>query len=76
MIKYKFELTKEEIKIYEKWITEQIKKYDNLSSFEHYEMGNRFSICFTPSAIGIIATSIDHHLKEKKILSLYDYTLA
>ena len=61
---YKFELSKESIEIFEKWVDEQIKK-----SKVHNEYGERFSIQFTPTVLGTIATGIDSHLKEEKLLN-------
>ena len=71
-MEYKFELSEQEIYVYEKWLAGQLKKFDNLASFDHYEMGDRFSISFTPSAIGVLVTAIDHHLKEEKLLTSFN----
>ena len=68
-MEYKFELSEQAIRVYEEWINEQFKKYNNLSSFDHFEMGDRFSICFTPTVLGTIAVAIDNHTKEEKLLN-------
>jgi hypothetical protein len=63
-MEYKFELSEQSIEIFENWDDEQVKK-----SKVHNEYGERFSIQFTPTVIGTIATGIDSHLKEEMLLN-------
>ena len=63
-MEYKFELSEEAIKIFEKWVEEQVEK-----SKVFHEFGDRFSIQFTPTIMGTIATAIDNHLEEEILLT-------
>ena len=63
-MEYKFELSEESIKIFEKWVEEQVEK-----SKVFYQFGDRFSIQFTPTIMGTIVTAIDNHLEEEILLT-------
>jgi len=67
-MRYKFELDEDEIKIFEIWKNEQMKKSDKL----HSSVGGRWSFTFTTTGIGIIAEVKDNNTGETKTLTNFD----
>ena len=64
-MRYKFELDEDEIKIFESWREEQLKK----SNEHHSSVGGRWSFAFTTTGVGIIAEVKDNNTGEVKTLT-------
>ena len=65
---YTFKLEDDEIKVFEKWKDEQMKKSDKL----HSSVGGRWSFVFTTTGVGIIAEAKDNNNGETKTLTNFD----
>jgi len=65
---YKFELDENEIKVFEEWKKEQLKKSNEHHSF----VGGRWSFTFTQTGIGTIVEVTDNNTKEIKTLTNFN----
>ena len=65
---YKYELDPDEIKVFEKWEKEQLKKDNSNYSVN----GGRFSFIFTVTGIGILVEAKDNLTEEIKLLTNID----
>ncbi len=65
---YEFGLDEDEIKIFETWREEQMKK----SNEHHSSVGGRWTFAFTTTGVGIIVEVKDNNTDEIKILTNFD----
>ena len=64
----KFELDKDEIEVARKFKKKRLKK----DSTDSGAIGGRFTYCFTPTSLGMIATIVDELTGKKKTLTDFD----